>query len=145
MLTLVSELFRNLNLQKQRRRVELVRRTRLFMLSRLLKIWTVAGAVERHLALLATALRADAAMDGGAEAFLLANLADGAAQTGSLLSNIMHRTRCGEDHERLVGPFSLPRGNPSGTRVSAISGWLPVNKHVMMPTSACNLSGTRVK
>ena len=68
----------------------MVRRTRFLMLSRLLKIRTVAGAIERHLALLAAALRADAAMDGGAEAFLFANLADGAAQTGSRLFNIMH-------------------------------------------------------
>src|SRR6266852_4344985 len=110
----------------------MVRRTRLLMLSRLLKIRTVAGAIERHLALLATALRADASMDRGTEALLFANLADGAAQTGSLLSNIMHRARCGAAMSDSSGLFASPRGNPSGTHVWAISGCLPVNDHVIM-------------
>jgi hypothetical protein len=55
------------------------------MLSGLLQIRTFAGTIERNLALLAATLRANAAVDSRTEAFLLANLADGAAQTGNLL------------------------------------------------------------
>jgi hypothetical protein len=85
MLALVGELLRNLNLQEQRRAVELVCRTRLFMLSGLLQIGAVAGAIERDLALLAATLRADAAVDGGTEAFFLTNFADRATQVEVLL------------------------------------------------------------
>jgi hypothetical protein len=73
------------NLQEQRRAVEFVRRARLFVFPRLLEIGAVAGAIERHLALLAATLRADAAVDGGTEAFFLANLADRATQVEFLL------------------------------------------------------------
>ena len=46
------------------------------MLSGLLKIDAVRGAIERNLALFAAALRADAAMHRRAEAFFLTFLAD---------------------------------------------------------------------
>src|SRR5258706_3641724 len=85
MLALVGELLRNLNLQEQRCRVELVRRTRLLVFSGLLQIRAVAGTIQCHLALIATALRTNAAVDGGAETFFLAKLADRAAQTRFLL------------------------------------------------------------
>jgi hypothetical protein len=51
------------------------------MFARLQEIGTVAGTVERHLTLFAAALRADASMDGGAEAFLFSHVADGAGQS----------------------------------------------------------------
>src|SRR5271168_55229 len=91
MLPLVSKLLRNLNLQEQRRAVELVRRTRLFVLSCLLQIGAVAGTIERHLALLTATLGADAAVHGGTETFLLASLADRAAQIEFSCLNIWHR------------------------------------------------------
>jgi len=46
------------------------------MLPSLLKIDAIGRAIERHFALLATALRADAIVDGWAEAFLTALLAN---------------------------------------------------------------------
>src|SRR5216683_1362618 len=72
------------------------------------------------------------------------------SQMAQLKLDVSSPTLCtegfvGSDHERLVGLFASPRFNPSGTHVWAISGCLPVNKHVIMPTSACNLCGTRVK
>src|SRR5205807_2367500 len=82
MLAFVGELLRNLNLQEQRCRIDLIRWTRLLVLPRLLQIRAVAGAIQCDLALLATALRADAAVNRRAEAFFLANLADRAAQIG---------------------------------------------------------------
>jgi hypothetical protein len=80
MLALVSELLRNLNLQKKRGGLELARGMRLLMLSRLLQILAIAGTIERHLALLAATLRANTSMDRGTEAFLFSNSADRAAQ-----------------------------------------------------------------
>jgi hypothetical protein len=55
----------------------------------MLQIRAVAGTIERYLALLATALGADAAVYGRTEALFLANRANRAAQIGVLLSNIM--------------------------------------------------------
>src|SRR5437762_14091066 len=46
------------------------------MLPSLLKIDAIGRAIERHFALLAAALRADAIVDGWAEAFLTAPLAN---------------------------------------------------------------------
>ena len=86
MFALVGELFGNLNLKEQRRGIELVCGTRLLVLARLLQIGAVAGTIQRHLALLAAALRADAAVHGWTEALLLANLANRAAQGRFLLS-----------------------------------------------------------
>jgi hypothetical protein len=42
----------------------------------LLKVYAVAGTIERHFTLLATALRANAAVDRRTEAFLLALFAN---------------------------------------------------------------------
>src|SRR5437899_5348665 len=83
MFALVNELLRNLHLQKQCGRIDLVRGARLLMLPGLLQVGTVAGTVERHLALFAATLRADAPMHRGTKPLLLANLADGAAQLRS--------------------------------------------------------------
>jgi hypothetical protein len=52
------------------------------VLPRLLQIGAIAGAIQCDFTLLAAALRADAAVNGGAEAFFLANFADGATQIG---------------------------------------------------------------
>jgi hypothetical protein len=50
------------------------------MLARLLQVGTLRGAVQRHLALLAATLGADALVEGKAEAFFFAKVADGTAQ-----------------------------------------------------------------
>jgi hypothetical protein len=68
------------------------------VLARLLQIGTIAGAIERHLALLAATLRANAAVDRGTEALLLANFADRATQIVILLFSII-----------------APAGEPPGT------------------------------
>src|ERR1022692_3233583 len=89
MLALVGELLRDLNLQEQRCGFELVGGTRLLVLPRLLQVRAVAGTVQCHLALLATALGAHAAVHGGTEALFLADLAKRATQIRILLSSIM--------------------------------------------------------
>src|SRR5580704_7953033 len=86
MFLLIHELVGNFDLQKQARRVDLVRRTRLFVLAGLHQIRAVAGTIQRDFALLAAALRADAAMNCRTKAFLLTNLADGATQSETLCS-----------------------------------------------------------
>src|SRR5580704_8553603 len=80
MLALIGKLLGNFNLQKQRCGVKFIRGARLLMFARLLQIRTVARTIERHLALLATALRTNAPVYCGAEAFFLASLADRATQ-----------------------------------------------------------------
>ncbi len=82
-LALVHELVGKFHLQKQCRRVELVRWTRLFVLSRLDQVGAVARTVEGDLPLLAAALRANPPMHGGAEALLLADVTDDAGQNRS--------------------------------------------------------------
>ena len=89
MFALVGELIRNFNLQKQRSPVELLCGTRLFMFPRLLQIGAIAGTIEGYFALLAAALGADASVNGGTEALLFANFADGTTQIGVLLFSIM--------------------------------------------------------
>src|ERR1700687_4537400 len=80
----------NLDLQKQTRRVDLVRRARPLVLLRLSKIWTIARTIESDFALLAAALRANTPVDSGAKAFLLADFTDRAAQWRPLLSPLWH-------------------------------------------------------
>src|SRR5579872_5491983 len=82
MFFLVHELIRDLDLQEQSSRVDLIRRSRLLMLACLLQIRTIERAVERHLALLATALRTDAAMYCRTKALFFSDFADDAAQSG---------------------------------------------------------------
>src|SRR5271165_7330864 len=89
MLVFVGELIRNLDLQKQRRRLEFIGRTRLFMLPGLLQIGTIAGTIERHFPLLATALRANPPVNRRTEAFFLADFTDRATQIVILLFSIM--------------------------------------------------------
>src|SRR5580704_3608863 len=88
---LVGELIGNLNLQKQRCRIK--PGARLLVLSRLLQIGAVARTIERHLALLAATLRADASVDGGTEAFLLANFTNGATQMAGSPLALWHQSR----------------------------------------------------
>jgi hypothetical protein len=59
------------------------------MLTRLLQIRTIAGTIKRHFALLATALRTNASVDSGTEAFLFANFADRTTQIAFLLFNVL--------------------------------------------------------
>src|SRR5882762_5830297 len=56
------------------------------MLPGLLEIGAIAGAIERHLALFATALGANAPVHGGTEALFLADFTDRAAHEGLSLS-----------------------------------------------------------
>jgi hypothetical protein len=93
MLALVGELLGNLDMKKQRRRVELLRRSRLFVFACLLQIRTIAGTIQRDLALLTTALRANSPVNGGAEALFLANLADRAAQIVFSCLTLCHSVR----------------------------------------------------
>ena len=71
MFVLVKKLVFDLHLHEEIGRVQVGHAARLLMLASLLQIDAVAGTVERHLALLATALRTDASVDGRAEALLL--------------------------------------------------------------------------
>jgi hypothetical protein len=50
------------------------------MFAGLLQIGTVAGTIQRHLALLSATLRADASVNRGTEAFFLAAFANRATQ-----------------------------------------------------------------
>ena len=68
------------DLQEQRGRVDIGGGARFFVLARLHEVGAVAGTVEGDLALLATALRTDATVDGGAETFFLAEITNRAAQ-----------------------------------------------------------------
>ncbi len=77
MLVLVEELVGEFDLQEQGGRVQIIGGARLFVLPGLLEIGAVAWTIERHFALFAAALRADAAMHGGTEALFLTNFADG--------------------------------------------------------------------
>ena len=79
MFVLVEKLVFDLDLHEEIGRVQVSQAARLFMLAGLLQIHAVTGTIERHLALLATALRTDAAVDRRAEAFLLAFFANRAA------------------------------------------------------------------
>ena len=76
MFTLIGKLLGNFHLQKQRRRIELLRRTRFFMFARLQQIRAIAGAIERDFPLLAATLRANATVHRGTEAFFFTNFAD---------------------------------------------------------------------
>ena len=84
MFVLVKKLVFDFHLDEQVGRVQVRQAARLFMLARLLQIHAVAGTIERHLALLATALRTDAAVDGRAEALLLTFFANRTAHEMSL-------------------------------------------------------------
>src|SRR5579863_4085954 len=79
----IHELVGYIDLQKQPGGIDLVGGARLFMLSGLPKIGTVARAIERHLSLLAATLGANAPVNGGTESLLLADFTDGAAQWNS--------------------------------------------------------------
>ena len=59
------------------------------MLARLLQIDAVARAIERDLALLAAALRTDASVDGGAEAFFFAGVADGTGHLTLIMARLV--------------------------------------------------------
>ncbi len=76
-LVLVHELVADFDVEKKSGRVELVGGARLFVLASLKQVGAVAGTIECDLALLAATLRADAGVDGGAESFFFADVADG--------------------------------------------------------------------
>jgi hypothetical protein len=57
-------------------RIQVPHIARFLVLASLLQIHAVTGTIERHLALLATALRTNAAVDGWTKAFLLTFSAD---------------------------------------------------------------------
>jgi len=61
------------------------------MLARLLQVGTLRRTVERYLALLATTLGADALMEGKAEAFFLAKIADGTVQKSTSVAGRLPR------------------------------------------------------
>jgi hypothetical protein len=63
-------------LKKNIRRVHIGHATRLFMLAGLLQVDAITGTIERHFALLAATLRANAAMDRRTKALFLAFLAN---------------------------------------------------------------------
>src|SRR4029077_3555388 len=86
---LVHKLVRDFDLQKQSGRIDLFCGARLLVLARLLQIRTVARAIERHLALLTTALRADASMHRRTEPLLFTDFTDNAAQS-RLLKSLLH-------------------------------------------------------
>ena len=77
------------------------------MLPSLLKIDAVARAVERDLALLAAALRADASVDGGTEALFLALVADGTGHP----SLIMARSVVGRRSSGAARHYAVLRKN----------------------------------
>ena len=68
MLVLVKKLIFDLHLDEEIGGIEVRQAALLFMLARLQEIDAVTGTIERDLALLAAALRTDAAVDGRAEA-----------------------------------------------------------------------------
>jgi hypothetical protein len=61
------------------------------MLARLLQIRALGRAVERHLALLAATLGADAFVEGRTEAFFFAKVADGTAQKSTSVAGQLPR------------------------------------------------------
>src|ERR1700730_13891118 len=71
MFALVKKLVADLDLQEESRLVPICHAARLFVLPSLLQVGAVAGAIERHLTLLATALWTDTAVYGRAETLLL--------------------------------------------------------------------------
>src|SRR6185369_4114341 len=73
---LIEKLVFDFHLHEEVGGIEVCQAARFLMLAGLLQIYAVAGTVERHLALLATALGTNAPMDGGAETLLLAFFAD---------------------------------------------------------------------
>jgi hypothetical protein len=74
-------LISDFNFGEKRGLVEFLNRVRLLVLARLLQIDAVARTIERHLALLAATLRADAPVHRRAKALLFALLANGTAQS----------------------------------------------------------------
>ena len=70
MFLVLKELVADFDLEEESALVQVIYASRLFMLPSLLQIDAIAWAIERHLALLAAALRADATVDSRAEALL---------------------------------------------------------------------------
>jgi hypothetical protein len=81
MFLLVHELVGNLDLKKQSRGIDLIRRARFFVLARLQEIRTVVGTIQGDFALFTAALGANAPVNGGAKPFLLTDFANGATQS----------------------------------------------------------------
>src|SRR6476659_4462777 len=81
------------------------------MLTRLLEIDAVARAVERDLALLATALRADTPVDSGAEALFFALVADGTGHPSLIMARLGRSFAVGREATRAVPPGLVRFGN----------------------------------
>src|SRR4029077_696465 len=97
MFVFINELIADLDLQEKCSRLQSLHGTRFFMLPCLLQVDAIAGAIERHFALLATTLRADASMHGRAKALFLPLFSNHATHESGLPSNIM---TCKSDHPR---------------------------------------------
>jgi hypothetical protein len=80
-LELVQKLPAHFNFGKQAAGVKFLQWARKFPLSSLQQVGAITGTVQRDLALLAAALRADAAVHGGAETLLFTGLANCAAHS----------------------------------------------------------------
>ena len=80
MFVFVEKLLRDFHLRKKRGLVQIAYLARFFMLARLPQITAIAGTVNRHLALFATALWTNASVEGGTEPLFLTSFTDGATQ-----------------------------------------------------------------
>src|SRR5260370_6613678 len=113
----IHDLVGNLDLQKQSRRIDLVRRARLFVLARLDEISAIARTIESHFPLFAATLRANAPVNGGAKAFLLANFTNSATQwVGSPVMHYGTFTRASTTDEADFGLQTVDigsRGRPA--------------------------------
>jgi hypothetical protein len=113
MLALVEELIGNFDLQKQSLGVDVIPRTRLFVLPRLPQIGTITGAIECDFALLTAALRANASVQSRAKTLFFANFADGATQERILLTVLCHPVSSGRIRA-IVGLVLLCASVPPG-------------------------------
>src|SRR3984893_15103352 len=93
MFVLVEKLVFDLHLYEEVGRIQVSHAAWFLVLAGLLQIHAITGTVERHLALLATTLRTDAAMNGRAETLLLALFADRTAHRGRAPITIMTSAR----------------------------------------------------
>jgi len=92
MLLFVRKSASDLDLGKQRRRIEILERARLFVGMRLLQVHTLGWTVEGYFALFPATLRAYAPVDSRTKALFLPFFADGAGQAALLSHYGMRET-----------------------------------------------------
>ena len=92
MLLFIGKPAADLDLRKQRRFIEVLDRTRLFMGMCLLQVDAFPRAIERYLALFPATLRAYAPVDSRTKALFLPFFADGAGQAALLSHYGMRET-----------------------------------------------------